>query len=84
VLPELGSPTTHVDVTYDGKYILGMTYIYLVFICTAFMHKMGNRMARPSLLKLSPLASILAGNDNKFHGGQFSCVSINLLGNQCC
>ncbi|KAM0930072.1 hypothetical protein ACQ4PT_001151 [Festuca glaucescens] len=86
--PGLGSPITHVDVTYDGKWILGTTDTYLILICTVFKDKdgkdktgfsgrMGNRIAAPRLLKLSPLDSILAGNDNKFHGGQFSWVTEN-------
>uniref|UniRef100_A0ACD5ZAE9 Uncharacterized protein n=1 Tax=Avena sativa TaxID=4498 RepID=A0ACD5ZAE9_AVESA len=86
--PGLGSPITHVDVTYDGKWILGTTDTYLILICTIFKDKdgkdktgfsgrMGNRIAAPRLLKLSPLDSILAGNDNKFHGGQFSWVTEN-------
>jgi hypothetical protein len=53
---------------YDGKENAG------------FHGSMGNWIATHSLLKLSPVASILVGNDNKFHGGQF-WVS---LGNQCC
>ncbi|XP_048536427.1 protein CYPRO4-like [Triticum urartu] len=88
VFPGLGSPITHVDVTYDGKWILGTTDTYLVLICTIFKDKdgkektgfsgrMGSRIAAPRLLKLSPLDSILAGNDNKFHGGQFSWVTEN-------
>jgi VID27 C-terminal WD40-like domain len=83
--PGLGSPITHVDVTYDGKWILGTTDTYLVLICTLFKDKdgkektgfsgrMGNRIAAPRLLKLTPLDSHLAGADNKFHDGQFSWV----------
>uniref|UniRef100_A0A0A9GJF5 Vacuolar import/degradation Vid27 C-terminal domain-containing protein n=1 Tax=Arundo donax TaxID=35708 RepID=A0A0A9GJF5_ARUDO len=86
--PGLGSPITHVDVTYDGKWILGTTDTYLILICTIFKDKdgkektgfsgrMGNRIAAPRLLKLTPLDSILAGTDNKFHGGQFSWVTEN-------
>jgi WD40 repeat protein len=86
--PGLGSPIQHVDVTYDGKWILGTTDTYLILICTVFKDKdgkektgfsgrMGNRIAAPRLLKLTPLDSILAGTDNKFHGGQFSWVSVN-------
>ncbi|CAN6327244.1 unnamed protein product, partial [Urochloa humidicola] len=84
--PGLGSLITHVDVTYDGKWILGTTDTYLILICTVFKDKdgkektgfsgrMGNRIAAPRLLKLTPLDAILAGTDNKFHGGQFSWVS---------
>lgn len=88
VFPGLGSPITHVDVTYDGKWILGTTDTYLILICTIFKDKdgkektgfggrMGSKIAAPRLLKLSPLDSILAGTDNKFHGGQFSWVTEN-------
>jgi VID27 C-terminal WD40-like domain len=87
VFPGLGSPITHVDVTYDGKWILGTTDTYLVLICTIFIDKdgkektgftgrMGNRIAAPRLLKLTPLDSHLAGLNNKFRGGQFSWVCV--------
>uniref|UniRef100_A0A803NL25 Vacuolar import/degradation Vid27 C-terminal domain-containing protein n=1 Tax=Cannabis sativa TaxID=3483 RepID=A0A803NL25_CANSA len=86
--PGLGSPITNVDVTYDGKWILGTTDTYLVLICTLFTDKdgktktgfngrMGNRIPAPRLLKLTPLDSHLAGSDNKFHGGHFSWVTEN-------
>eukprot|EP01018_Ginkgo_biloba_P034348 Gb_00905 [translate_table: standard] len=84
--PGLGSPITHVDVTYDGKWILGTTDTYLILISTVFTDKdgkaktgfsgrMGHRIAAPRLLKLTPLDSHLAGKKNKFHGGQFSWVT---------
>ena len=83
--PGLGSPITHVDVTYDGKWVLGTTDTYLVLICTLFTDKdgktktgfggrMGNRIPAPRLLKLTPLDSHSAGANNKFHGGHFSWV----------
>ncbi|MBA0712022.1 hypothetical protein Golax_011147 [Gossypium laxum] len=86
--PGLGSPITLVDVTYDGKWVLGTTDTYLILICTLFTDKdgktktgftgrMGNRIPAPRLLKLTPLDSHLAGNDNKFHGGHFSWVTEN-------
>lgn len=86
--PGLGSPITHVDVTYDGKWILGTTDTYLILICTLFTDKdgktktgfsgrMGNKIPAPRLLKLTPLDSHLAGADNKLHGGQFSWVTEN-------
>jgi hypothetical protein len=88
--PGLSSPITHVDVTYDEKWIMGTTDTYLILICTIFKDKdgkektgfsgcMGNRIAAPRLLKLTPLDSILAGTDNKFHGSQFSWVNVNFL-----
>ncbi|GKA99327.1 CYPRO4 protein [Tanacetum coccineum] len=84
--PGLGSPITHVDVTYDGKWILGTTDTYLILICTLFTDKdgksktgfagrMGNRIAAPRLLKLNPLDSHRAGVNNKFRGAQFSWVT---------
>uniref|UniRef100_A0A803R8L2 Vacuolar import/degradation Vid27 C-terminal domain-containing protein n=1 Tax=Cannabis sativa TaxID=3483 RepID=A0A803R8L2_CANSA len=84
--PGLGSPVTHVDVTFDGKWILGTTDTYLVLICTLFIDKdgktktgfngrMGNRISAPRLLKLTPLDSHLAGLNNKFHNAQFSWVT---------
>lgn len=86
--PGLGSPITHVDVTYDGKWILGTTDTYLILICTLFTDKdgktktgfsgrMGNKIPAPRLLKLTPLDSHLAGANNKFHGGHFSWVTEN-------
>lgn len=84
--PGLGSPITHVDVTFDGKWILGTTDTYLILICTIFTDKdgkaktgfagrMGNRISAPRLLKLTPLDSHLAGANNKFRNAQFSWVS---------
>ncbi|KAL0816411.1 hypothetical protein Bca101_072855 [Brassica carinata] len=84
--PGLGSSVTHVDVSYDGKWILGTTDTYLVLICTLFTDKdgrtktgfsgrMGNKIPAPRLLKLTPLDSHLAGKDNKFHGAHFSWVT---------
>ncbi|MBA0838514.1 hypothetical protein Goarm_004324 [Gossypium armourianum] len=86
--PGLGSPITHVDVTFDGKWILGTTDTYLILICTLFTDKdgktktgfngrMGHRVAAPRLLKLTPLDSHLAGVNNKFRNAQFSWVTEN-------
>ncbi|KAG5230907.1 protein CYPRO [Salix suchowensis] len=86
--PGLGSPITHVDVTFDGKWILGTTDTYLILICSLFTDKdgktktgfngrMGNRIAAPRLLKLTPLDSHLAGVNNKFRKAQFSWVTEN-------
>ncbi|KAJ9175322.1 hypothetical protein P3X46_013887 [Hevea brasiliensis] len=86
--PGLGSPITQVDVTYDGKWVLGTTDTYLILICTLFTDKdgktktgfsgrMGNKIPAPRLLKLTPLDSHLASANNKFHGGHFSWVTEN-------
>lgn len=84
--PGLGSPITSVDVTYDGKWVLGTTDTYLILICTLFTDKdgktktgfsgrMGNKIPAPRLLKLTPVDAHLAGADNKFHAGHFSWVN---------
>ncbi|KAG8368372.1 hypothetical protein BUALT_Bualt15G0038700 [Buddleja alternifolia] len=84
--PGLGSPITSVDVTYDGKWVLGTTDTYLILICTLFTDKdgktktgfsgrMGNKIPAPRLLKLTPVDAHLAGTDNKFHAGHFSWVT---------
>ncbi|XP_021738487.1 protein CYPRO4-like [Chenopodium quinoa] len=84
--PGLGSPITNVDVTYDGKWVLGTTDTYLILICTLFSDKdgrtktgfsgrMGNRVSAPRLLRLTPVDAHMAGANNKFHGGQFSWVT---------
>lgn len=85
--PGLGSPITSVDVTYDGKWVLGTTDTYLILICTLFTDKdgktktgfagrMGNKIPAPRLLKLTPVDAHLAGGNNKFHAGHFSWVSL--------
>ncbi|XP_016449880.1 protein CYPRO4-like [Nicotiana tabacum] len=84
--PGLGSPITHVDVTYDGKWILGTTDTYLILICslftdkdgktkTGFTGRMGNKIPAPRFLKLTPVDAHMAGANNKFHGGHFSWVT---------
>ncbi|XP_022896809.1 protein CYPRO4-like [Olea europaea var. sylvestris] len=84
--PGLGSPITSVDVTYDGKWVLGTTDTYLILICTLFTDKdgktktgfsgrMGNKIPAPRLLKLTPVDAHMAGSDNKFHAGHFSWVT---------
>lgn len=86
--PGLGSPITHVDVTYDGKWVLGTTDTYLILICTLFTDKdgrtkngfggrMGNKIPAPRLLKLTPVDSHMSGTDNQFQRGQFSWVTEN-------
>ena len=84
--PGLGSPITHVDVTYDGKWVLATTDTYMILISTVFKDKdgktktgfsgrMGGKIAAPRLLKLNPIDAHNAGKGHKFHGGQFSWVS---------
>ncbi|KAL0744487.1 hypothetical protein Bca4012_086000 [Brassica carinata] len=92
--PGLGAPLTHVDATYDGKWIVGTTDTYLIVISTLFTDKagktktgfegpMGNNMAAPRLLNLTPLHAHLAGSNNKFRNAQFSwsclCIDFSLF-----
>ncbi|PHU30085.1 Glucuronoxylan 4-O-methyltransferase 2 [Capsicum chinense] len=80
----LSSSITHVDVTYDGKWILGTTDTYLILVCTLFVDRngsiktnfagrMGNKISAPRLLNLNSLDSHMAGA-NKFCSAQFSWV----------
>lgn len=39
--PGLGATVTHVDATFNGKYIVGTTVTYLTVICTLFTDKAG-------------------------------------------
>ncbi|XP_054791598.1 protein CYPRO4-like isoform X2 [Prosopis cineraria] len=82
IFPGLGSPITHVDVTYDGRWVLGTTDTYLILICNLHTAKDGETEdgfmgIMPRLLKLSPQDSHLAAINNKFHGGHFSWVTEN-------
>jgi hypothetical protein len=63
--PGIGSPITHVDVTYDGKFVLATTNDFLMVLSTVFRDKdgglstgfrkkMGANIAAPRLLKLLP------------------------------
>ena len=64
--PGIGAPITHVDVTYDGKFVLATTDAYVMVISTSFRDaksgkvstgfraKMGSAIAAPRLLRLLP------------------------------
>lgn len=84
--PGLGSPITHVDVTYDGKWVLATTDTYLILISTVFKDKdgkkktgfsgrMGGKIGAPRLLKLRPFDAHRDGKQQKLHGGKFSWVT---------
>jgi hypothetical protein len=88
--PSLGSPITHVDVTYDGKWVLATTDTYLILICTSFKDKdgklktgfsgrMGGQVFAPRLLKLLPVDANRDGKRQKLHGGNFSWVSYEFI-----
>ncbi|PHU09125.1 Protein CYPRO4 [Capsicum chinense] len=84
VFSGLSSSITHVDVTYNGKWILGTTDTYLILICTLFVDNngstktnfvscMGNKILAPRLLNLNLLDSHMAGS-NRFRSAQFLWV----------
>lgn len=88
--PGLGSPITHIDVTYDGRWVLATCDSYLLVISTVFRDKdsrektgfqarMGSQTGAPRLLKLNPLDAHAAGPHAKFQAGHFSWVSPPLL-----
>ncbi|GFS40004.1 vacuolar import/degradation, Vid27-related protein [Actinidia rufa] len=81
----LGSPITHVDVTYDGKWVLGTTDTYLILICTLFTDKdwktktgfsgqMGNKIPAPRLLKLTPVTENGKQERHIVEVGKFSVI----------
>lgn len=83
--PGLGSPITHIDATYDGKWVLATTDTYAMLISTLFRDKdgreksgfsarMGQNIAAPRLLKLTPVHRHAAGNE-RMQNGQFSWVT---------
>jgi len=65
-LPSFGSPITHVDVTFDGKWVLATTDQYLMLVKTTFKDAKGNATSgffksmsgstacQPRLLQLRP------------------------------
>jgi hypothetical protein len=84
--PGLGAPITHVDVTYDGKWIVATTDTYMILISTVFKDKDGkfktgfggrggSHIAAPRILKLKPVDVHEVGQGQKFHGGQFSWIT---------
>lgn len=83
--PGLGSPITHIDATFDGKWVLATTDAYVMLISTVFRDKdgreksgfaarMGQNIAAPRLLKLTPVHKHAAG-DQKMQNAQFSWVT---------
>ena len=86
-IPSLRSLITHVDVTYDGKWVLATTETYLILISTSYRDKdgrlktgfsgrMGGQVFAPRLLKLLPVDANRGGKQQRLHGGKFSWVSI--------
>lgn len=84
--PGLGSPITHIDVTYDGKWIVATTNRFIMVLSTVFKDKdgrqktgfegrMGSNIAAPRILKLNPVDAYEAGEKATFQQAQFSWVT---------
>lgn len=80
-LPGLGHPITHVDVTFDGRYVVGTTDHFLVVVSTMFRNKhgkiqsgfherMGTNIAAPRILRIKPQDLVKTGNA-KLSGAKF-------------
>ncbi|CAI5957622.1 unnamed protein product [Closterium sp. NIES-64] len=81
----LGGAITHIDVTYDGRWVIATTDKKLILICTgfrdkegkersAFVARAGGNLAAARLLKLTPEHAQIVGNF-KFQNARFSWVT---------
>ncbi|CAI5463864.1 unnamed protein product [Closterium sp. Yama58-4] len=81
----LGGAITHIDVTYDGRWVIATTDKKLILICTgfrdkegkersAFVARAGGNLAAARLLKLTPEHAQIVGNF-KFQHARFSWVT---------
>ena len=83
--PGIGAPITHVDVSYDGKWILATTDGYLMLLSTIFRDKdgklstgfrkrMGANVAAPRLLRLLP-ADVARTRGAPFSKAKFAWIT---------
>ena len=83
--PGIGAPITHVDVSYDGKWILATTDGYLMLLSTTFRDKdgklstgfrkrMGANVAAPRLLRLLP-ADVARTRGAPFSKAKFAWIT---------
>lgn len=83
--PGIGAPITHIDVSYDGKWILATTDGYLMLLSTAFRDKdgkvstgfrkrMGANVAAPRLLRLLP-ADVARTRGAAFSKARFAWIT---------
>lgn len=84
--PGFGVPITHIDVSFDGKWIVATTDKFLFVLNTmwkdakgaeksAFTNRAGGNVAAPRLLTLLPHHVAVAGKDYKFEKACFSWVT---------
>ena len=83
--PGIGAPITHIDVSYDGKWILATTDGYLMLLSTTFRDKdgklstgfrkrMGANVAAPRLLRLLP-ADVARTRSAPFSKARFAWIT---------
>ena len=83
--PGIGAPITHIDVSYDGKWILATTDGYLMVLSTTFRDKdgkvstgfrkrMGSNVAAPRLLRLLP-ADVARTRSAPFSKARFAWIT---------
>ena len=84
--PGLGAPITHIDVTWDGKYVLATTATYLMLISTqykdvkkdalttGFKGRAGGALTAPRLLRLLP-HDVAGSGSAPFSRGRFTWVT---------
>ncbi|KAG2485820.1 hypothetical protein HYH03_015530 [Edaphochlamys debaryana] len=84
-IPGLGAPITHIDVTYDGKWVLATTDHYLMLVKTTytddkgrpsngFESRMGGRGSVPRLLRLKP-EDVPKTKGGRFRNAKFTWIT---------
>lgn len=71
-IPSLGAPIDHIDVTYDGRWVVATTKSFLIVLKTiysengkelcGFTSRLGARAPKPRLLMLKPEDRVLTNN----------------------
>jgi len=85
-IPGLGAPIEHIDVTYDGRWVLATTKSFLIVLKTmykegskelcGFTSRLGAKAPKPRLLSLKPEDSIYT-NNAPFEKAKFSWITDN-------
>ena len=82
-IPSLGAPIDHIDVTYDGRWVLATTKTFIIVLKTiykegskelcGFTSRLGDRAPKPRLLMLKPEDRVYT-NNAPFEKARFSWV----------
>lgn len=83
-IPSLGAPIEHIDVTYDGRWVLATTKTFLIVLKTiykdgsgelcGFTSRLGDRAPKPRLLTLTPEDRVRT-NNAPFEKARFSWMA---------